>query len=206
MQWWAYALVALTVVSVGITGFAAWWSMRLNRSRLQLAQSLRAVMRGSTDAIVLEDANGCITHWSTGAQARLGYSAEEMLGQTRQRLIPADEIQQDDVRGVNLRVSKSGSAIPVTTTYTPILDDRGQRVGLCCVMREAPAQAAADELIRALSFNDALTGLPNWRPCGKKTRSRGSWATSSSSFWKTWGRRRRTHAITPTPWPTRCWT
>ncbi len=163
MQWWAYVLIALTVVSLGIAGFAGGWCMRLYRSRQQLVQTFRAVMQGSADAIVLEDANGRITHWSSGAQAMFGYSAEEMLGQTRQRLIPADEIQQDDARGVNLRVSKSGSVIPVTTTYTPIRDDRGQRVGLCCVMRDRQVATTADELIRALSFNDSLTGLPNWR-------------------------------------------
>ena len=160
MQWWAYALI---VVPLGVAGFIGWWGVRLQRSRLQLAQSLRAVLLGSGDAIVLENANGCITHWSLGAQAMFGYSAEEMLGQTQRRLIPADEIQQVNASGVTSRISKTGRAIPVTTTYTPIRDDRGQRIGLCCVMRDRQVATAADALIRAMSFNDALTGLPNWR-------------------------------------------
>ena len=160
MQWWAYVLAT---VSLGGAGVAGWWGLRLHRSRQQLAQSLQAVLIGSEDAIVLEDAQGRITRWSPGAQAMFGYSAEEMRGQRLYRLIPLDEVDQKDERAVTSRISKSGESIPVTTTYTAILDGHGERVGQCCVMREAKVQAVADELIRAMSFNDALTGLPNWR-------------------------------------------
>jgi diguanylate cyclase (GGDEF)-like protein len=86
-----------------------------------------------------------------------------MRGQKLQCLIAHDAMQKGDAGVVTSRISKSGSTIPVTATYTPIRDSRGQRIGMCCVMREAPAQAVADELMRAMSFNDTLTGLPNWR-------------------------------------------
>lgn len=170
MQWWAF-LVA--VVSLGVVACAGWLCLRLHRHTLTAVQSFQSVMLGSSDAIVLEDLQGRITQWSPGAQAMFGYSAEEMLGQTRQRLIPPEQAQQDalvmsqlgrQVKSVvTSRVSKSGGLVPVTATYTAMLDDRGSRTGLCCVMRDTQRQNVADELIRSMSFNDALTGLPNWR-------------------------------------------
>ncbi len=138
-----------------------------------LAQSFHSVVQSSSDAIVMEDSEGRITFWSTGAQHMFGYSATDMQGQSRHRLIPVELAQQDaqllaqlGKTGLSIsttRLDKSGHPIAVMATYSALLGSRGQRTGLCCVMRDTQRQKVADELIRSMSFNDALTGLPNWR-------------------------------------------
>ena len=170
MQWWAFVVA---MVSLGAVVYAGWLCLRLHRLAQVAVQSFQAVMQGSSDAIVLEDTQGRITHWSPGAQAMLGYSYEEMRGQTRHRLIPANQIQQDATVTAQLgrqvksiltaRLSKSGEEIPVNATYTAVFDSGGKPNGMCCVMRDTQRQNLADELIRSMSFNDSLTGLPNWR-------------------------------------------
>ncbi len=170
MQWW---VLLVSLVSGGVVAYAVWLCVQIRRQTLVLARSYQAVMRGSMDAIVLEDSKGRITHWSPGAQALFGYSADEMRGRTRQCLIPPEQAGQEDrvlsqltdqVKSMaTTRVSRAGVAIPVTATYTAIMDEQGKHAGMCCVMRDSQRQHLADELIRSMSFNDALTGLPNWR-------------------------------------------
>jgi diguanylate cyclase (GGDEF)-like protein/PAS domain S-box-containing protein len=185
MQAWAYPAAA---AFFGLVAIAAWLCLRAYTRLYHQAvtsvhgvQAMQAVMLASGDAIILEDAQGHITHWSAGAQALFGYTPGEMLGQTRQRLIPPEQAQQDAHITAKLddpsaaqkdalikstgsvRIGKSGEAVSVAITYTALLDAQGKRTGLCCVMRDTRRQTVADELIRSMSFNDALTGLPNWR-------------------------------------------
>ena len=164
---------AVAVALLGIVLITSWACLRLYRALRLSVQSFQAVIQGTSDAIVMEDERGRITHWSPGAHAMFGYTAEEMLGQSRQCLVPPEQRLQDDMVTAQLeqqpktivcsRLGKAGQLRPVLLTYSALLDSRGQRIGLCYVMRDAQRQNVADELIRSMSFNDALTGLPNWR-------------------------------------------
>lgn len=138
-----------------------------------LGRQLDAVLQSSADAITLEALDGTVTCWSPGAQALFGYTADDIRTSGLQCLTPLTLLQEEATVLAQLgqgstslnttRLDKDGLSVPVTITFTPVRDAQGQQSGVCRVMRSTRAQKIADELIRSVSFNDNLTGLPNWR-------------------------------------------
>ena len=139
----------------------------------RLQQRLDAVVQASSDAISFEDLDGTLQHWSPGAEALFGYTAQQMLGQTLQRLIPADRESEEaaalEALGAavhtldTIRRHQNGSLVPVSIALVALVDARGQRTGVARVMRDSTRQQVSAELIQSMAFNDTLTGLPNWR-------------------------------------------
>lgn len=168
LQSFAMALVLLIALLVGAMLYA------LHRQRInRLQQCLDALVQASTDAISFENLDGIVQCWSPGAEAMFGYSAPQMLGQTLQRLIPPDrqweanaalEALGTAVHTLDtLRVHQNGSLVPVSMTLVALVDAQGQRTGVARVVRDTTRQQVSAELIQSMAFNDALTGLPNWR-------------------------------------------
>ena len=52
-------------------------------------RKLSDIIHASDDAIVLKDERGHITSWNRGAVNTFGYSSDEMLGNTTDRLLPS---------------------------------------------------------------------------------------------------------------------
>src|SRR4030095_3366057 len=59
------------------------------------AQRFAAIVQGSDDAIIGKDLRGIVTSWNQGAEGIFGYSAQEMIGQSITRLIPADRQEEE---------------------------------------------------------------------------------------------------------------
>ena len=55
-----------------------------------LAARLASIVESSDDAMVANDADGTITAWNDGAARMYGFTSEEMLGNTSERLIPPE--------------------------------------------------------------------------------------------------------------------
>ena len=67
------------------------WRDVTERDRIDAEHTrLASIVRISDDAIMSLDADMRITSWNGGAEAIFGYSAEEILGKSRDVLIPAD--------------------------------------------------------------------------------------------------------------------
>jgi diguanylate cyclase (GGDEF)-like protein/PAS domain S-box-containing protein len=162
------ALVCLLALLVGVLLYGLHYR-RIHR----LQQRLDAVLAASTDAISFEDLDGVVVGWSPGAEAMLGYTAEQMLGQTLQRLVPVDrqfeegapwEFQDPTSHALEtVRLHQNGSLVPVSMVLVPLVDAQGQRSGVARVLRDTSRQQVSAELIQSMAFNDGLTGLPNWR-------------------------------------------
>lgn len=162
------ALVALLALLAGVLLYGV-HHRRVHR----LQQRLDAVLQASTDAVSFEDLDGVVEGWSPGAQAMLGYTAEQMLGQTLQRLVPAERRFEEDAPWDvpdaashsldTVRLHQNGSLVPVSMVRVPLLDAQGQRIGTARVLRDISRQQVSAELIQSMAFNDGLTGLPNWR-------------------------------------------
>jgi PAS domain S-box-containing protein len=105
------------------------------------ARRLAAIVESSDDAIVSKDLNGIVTSWNSGAEKIFGYRADEMLGQSIARIIPADRHKEEDYilekirRGEALdhfetvRQTKDGRLIDVSVTISPIRDRNGRIIG-----------------------------------------------------------------------------
>ena len=133
-------------------------TQRAQRDALRLA----AIVDSSDDAIVGKDLNSIITSWNAAAQRMFGYSAEEMIGSSVRRLIPADRQHEEDevlrriTRGQRLehyetvRRKKDGTLFPVSLTVSPVLNDEGVVIGASKIARDITERVRADEERRRL--------------------------------------------------------
>ncbi|HEY8435323.1 MAG TPA: response regulator [Sphingomicrobium sp.] len=109
-------------------------------------------------AIITTDEHGRITTWNEGARRILGWTADEMVGQTLHRLFPDDTGEsaiagemEDALRSgrgggqEGWRVRKGGELFWAAGEISPIRDGRGAVIGFTKVLRDRSEQRAADE-------------------------------------------------------------
>lgn len=109
---------------------------------------LAAIVESSSDSIVGKDLQGIVTSWNGGAERMFGYTADEMIGRSITRVIPADRQGDEDMildrirRGENVehfetrRVRKDGTIFDVSVTVSPIRNAEGQIIGASKVARD----------------------------------------------------------------------
>ena len=142
----------------------------------QLASTwLAAIVESSDDAIIGKDLNSIITSWNKGAEKIFGYSAEEMVGTSIMRLIPAGRHDEENhiltkIRNgesVNhfetVRQTSDGRWIEVSVTASPIRDAAGTVIGVSKVARDITerkhAEMASSWLAAIVeSSDDAIIG------------------------------------------------
>jgi PAS domain S-box-containing protein len=140
------------------------WSFRDVTVRTQadmVSRRLAAIVDNSDDAIVGKDLSSIITSWNQGAQRIFGYTAEEMIGTSIKRLIPADRQDEEDKilarlrRGERvehfetIRVTKDGRELHVSLTISPIKDAGGNVVGASKIARDITDRKLAEAALRA---------------------------------------------------------
>jgi len=111
------------------------------RSPISNEGHFAAIVASSVDAIVSKDLDGNVQSWNAAAERIFGWSADEMIGHSIRRLIPADrQGEEDDIlarirageivpKFETLRLHRSGHLIPVAITVSPIRDTGGRIVG-----------------------------------------------------------------------------
>jgi two-component system cell cycle sensor histidine kinase/response regulator CckA len=118
---------------------------------------LASIIEFSTDAIVIHALDGTIVSWNAGAQAVYGYAAPEVLGRSRNFLIPPD--QSDELpamieqlkRGESVQLCESvhlrkdGQRIDVSMTTSPVKDADHQIVGAVSITRDVSDRKRAEE-------------------------------------------------------------
>ena len=133
---------------------------------------LAAIVESSDDAIVSKTLAGIVTTWNKSAARIFGYSAEEMIGSSIRRLIPADrESEEDDflariARGERVqsfetvRRHKNGSPVFVSVTLSPIRSKDGTIIGaskiardLCGIYQAMKQLRESDERFHTLADN-----------------------------------------------------
>jgi PAS domain S-box-containing protein len=109
---------------------------------------LAAIVSSSDDAIVSKNLQGIITSWNAGAERLFGYTAEEMIGQSVLKLVPADRKDEEPRilerlrRGERvdhfetIRVRKNGGHFNVSLTISPLRDLKGTIIGASKIARD----------------------------------------------------------------------
>ena len=140
---------------------------RLDEARMRLA----AIVESSDDAIVGKDIHGTITSWNRGAEKVFGYSAEEMIGESIKRLLPADrEHEEDEILGRILkgeavdhleteRTRKDGRVIHVSLTISPIRDASGAVIGASKIARDITDRVKMENQLRQSQKMEAIGQL-----------------------------------------------
>jgi PAS domain S-box-containing protein len=127
---------------------------------------LAAIVDSSDDAIISKDLDGVVITWNRAAEQMFGYAAEEMIGTSIRRIIPADrQFEEDEVlaqirRGQKvdhfetIRQRKDGSLVPISLTVSPVIDEQGKVVGASKIARDVSerrrAESENDQLYRSL--------------------------------------------------------
>ena len=99
---------------------------------------LAALVASSEDPILSKTLDGVVTSWNAAAERMFGYSAEEMVGSSLRKIIPAmRHAEEDDIlRRVaagervriydTTRIRKDGAPIEVSLNVSPILEQSGK--------------------------------------------------------------------------------
>ncbi|RYG16411.1 MAG: PAS domain S-box protein [Chitinophagaceae bacterium] len=109
---------------------------------------LSAIVSHSDDAIISKDFNSIVTSWNNSAERLFGYTADEMIGQSIVKLIPADRQQEepDIIAKIRAgervdhfetkRLAKNGKLLDVSLTISPVIDITGRIIGISKIARD----------------------------------------------------------------------
>ncbi len=94
---------------VAIESFGVMIDITERKSAEEDAARLAAIVESSEEAIIAKSLRGTITSWNKGAERLLGYSAEEMIGESIWKLIPEDG-EHDEIEILN--TIRTGHPVP----------------------------------------------------------------------------------------------
>jgi len=136
---------------------------------------LESLINNSADAIVTTDLNNLVTSWNKGAERIYGFKGEEVIGKTLsimpEFLLPAEAENSERVKRKEtlrdmetLRRNKDGALIEVSLTLSPILDERGEVIGISGISRDITDKRRVEqeltrrnqELSRLLFISNAM--------------------------------------------------
>ena len=160
----------------------------LDRMELRRLDQVKAVSQirfeniaaTSPDAIICSNVDGGITFWNRSAERLFGYTAEEMLDHSGEKIIPdswrriydaeLDRVQHGERmeladRTIELSgLRKDGSEFPAE--YSLSCWSEGNGVSIGAIVRDITERRQNEERLFRLASLDALTDLPNrgaWR-------------------------------------------
>lgn len=123
--------------------------LRVKKTRLDDAtRRLGAIVDSSDDAILSVTLDGVVMSWNAGAERIFGYSADEMVGHSINRILLTDDRSEASwvypaLRGEGsiqsydtVRLGKHGRRIDVSITMSPIRDGTGRIVGVSKIIRD----------------------------------------------------------------------
>ena len=135
---------------------------------------LAAIVESSSDAIVSKDLNGIVQSWNRAAERIFGWTADEMVGQSIRRLIPADRQDEEDlilsrVRAGELvpkfntvRTRKDGSSVLLAITVSPIRAADGTIIGASKIAHDITEQTLIQQNLEdsELRFRALADNIP----------------------------------------------
>ena len=128
---------------------------KLQSEILRNEHYLATVTRDSSDAIITVDNEGRVKTWNRGAENIIGYSADEMLGQTLDRLIPPGEGYPGELQWIELQVGEHGELrnyitermaagnrrIVVETSISILRDSKNSPIGRSIIFHDITERA-----------------------------------------------------------------
>jgi PAS domain S-box-containing protein len=127
------------------------------RAAEEAQRFLAAIVECSEDAIVASAPDGTILTWNRGAQALLGYSAEEAIGRHVSMLIAPEEHQYIEpftrrtLQGHaasqrdGLLIRRDGGRVDVSITANSILNSAGEGVAISAIFHDITERKQAEE-------------------------------------------------------------
>ncbi len=122
---------------------------------------LAAIVASSGDAILSVGLDGRVMSWNPGAERMFGYTAEEIVGQPKARIIPAELLSEalaqlnlarkgERLRTETQRLRKDGTLVDVSLDLAPIGDKDGTIIGMSTIARDITEKKLAEKHQRFL--------------------------------------------------------
>jgi PAS domain S-box-containing protein len=174
--WVTPAHQVMLVITLWLTALLV-FQHRKSLLRLQTAQNraafLASIVECTDDAVIGITATGIIHSWNNGAEKMFGFRADERIGQPVGLLIPEfraiddSEIEDRLRRQIGLRnfetkcICKNGAPLDVTVTASPILDGKGNFIGISEILRDNTESRTMLERVRQSEsrFQSLVRGL-----------------------------------------------
>jgi PAS domain S-box-containing protein len=126
--------------------YGNWYQERLERTELRY----KDIIEHSADAILTINKEGIIISWNRGAERILGWTADEIIGEPIETIIPDEVLAQQELacldygiqlRGYNEqyeteRMTKSGNRVLVQLTETAIFGENDELIGRSQILRD----------------------------------------------------------------------
>ncbi len=105
-----------------------------------------SIIESSANAVISTTMDGSITSWNPASERLFGYSAEEVMGQSVQKILARDQISEEKAHLERLRrgehiapfestyLTKEGRSVAVAVHYSPILDSQDIVIGVSQIM------------------------------------------------------------------------
>ncbi len=131
-------------------------------------QQMAELVASADDAIISKSLDGVIRSWNPGAERLLGYTAEEMIGQSVSLLLPEDRKEEEALILERIRAGqrvahfetvrrrKDGSLLDVSLTISPVRNRHGTVVGASKVMRDITERKLNEQELRRSNAELAL--------------------------------------------------
>ncbi len=142
----------------------------------EVSRQLAAIVESTDDAIIGKTLEGIVTSWNKAAERMFGYTAEEMVGQSIERIAIPEEagfeervleaVRRGETRAHETqRMRKDGSRLEVALTVSPIRGAEGEIVGASSISRDITerinAQQSLERQARILSEQAQMLDLAN---------------------------------------------
>lgn len=133
------------------------------------------VFETAAEAILITDEQGCIADVNAALLRMTGYPREELIGQPAGLLYRLQETshegvnigetvrQQGEWRGETFFLTRDQRPIPVMLAVSSLFDENQHSLGNVAIFSDISAIKLAEDRLRELSYQDPLTGLPNYR-------------------------------------------
>lgn len=131
------------------------------------------VVENTSEGVVVTDANSRILSINESFTRLLGFSEEEMLGQTPRMFKSGrhDKAFYDQMwasmretghwQGEVWNKRKNGEIFPERMSLSAVKDDTGKVTHYVCMFTDISAEKAREKQLDFLAYRDVLTGLPN---------------------------------------------
>jgi diguanylate cyclase (GGDEF)-like protein/PAS domain S-box-containing protein len=123
------------------------------------------------DAIIVRGMDDRIVFWNKGAEHLYGWTSEEALGNSKDKLLCEDPstfveatsqlLALGEWSGETTQRRKDGSTLMVESRWTLVKDDNGLPQSILAINTDITRRKAAEQQIQHLAFYDPLTRLPN---------------------------------------------
>jgi diguanylate cyclase (GGDEF)-like protein/PAS domain S-box-containing protein len=133
------------------------------------------VFETAAEAILITNDQGRIADVNAALLRMTGYPREELIGQPAGLLYRLQETTQEGVnigeavrihgewRGETFFLTRDQRPIPVILAVSALFDEKQRGLGNVAIFSDISAIKQAEDRLRELSYQDSLTGLPNYR-------------------------------------------